>query len=482
MDVITKRRLFYISSILLVLGLVSSNRLIELHTHWTTPADMDMGYPLLIVFIYFYHRSIKENQPATLSPYYLVPLALVSCTIYLSSLLNLKSVFFLQLPLLLAALTGLFFGSKTMLKTLAPIGIVAMALPFWYAAIMPLQSMTVWATSNAIDLMRLTAFVEGNYITLPSGTVHVAGGCSGLKYLLSAITISLISSALNRQALIRTILFAICAATLAILANWVRVISLVGVGYYEGTSHPLMTDHDLFGWIIFGVFIAAYFFIDRNARTPLAENSVINTPARQSNLSFETVLVIAAFIVVASPSMYSSSLKQQTNNQNFNTNLAINISSLNQKKDIARSWYPDYPDSEHAEHYSVEQQAIRYDISIMHYFNWGENELAKTTNSVFPNEQWWLISDEQWTSDTLKMRIAIATNKNKYRAVYYWYDHQGKQVNSILQSKIQLIRDSLKDANFAALVAISHQCSGDCKNIKSPPTWLIDNIRNESKI
>ena len=114
MDVMTKRRLFYVVSILLVLGVVSSHRLIELHNHWTTPADMDMGYLLLIVFAYFYPRALKENLAHKLSPLYLVPLSFVSVAIYLAELLNLKSVFFLQFPLLGMSLTGLFFGTKTL--------------------------------------------------------------------------------------------------------------------------------------------------------------------------------------------------------------------------------------------------------------------------------------------------------------------------------------------------------------------------------
>jgi len=482
MDVMTKRRLFYVVSILLVLGVVSSHRLIELHNHWTTPADMDMGYLLLIVFAYFYHRALKENLAHKLSPLYLVPLSFVSVAIYLAELLNLKSVFFLQFPLLGMSLTGLFFGTKTLLKSLSAIGIVSMALPFWYAAISPLQSMTVWASSKAIELTQLTALVEGTYITLPSGTVHIAGGCSGLKYLLSAITLSLVSSALNRSKLSITILLILCAAALAILANWVRVISLVGIGYTEGVSHPLMADHDFFGWVIFGVFIAIYFLIDQRVSVTNPINYPAGTTKQKKITSHEVVIFAAAMLLLSSPLMYSKSLKQQTGEQGTNTRLAINIPSSAQHKNFARTWYPDFPINEQAKHFSIIKNTTHYDVSVLRYFNWGEKELAKTTNSVFPNDSWRIIRDEPWSLDSLRMRIAVAKNNQTYRVVFYWYDHEGTQLNGILQSKIQLLRDSLRGTNFASLVAISHPCSFDCANVNEPPTWLIENIRNTSNL
>jgi exosortase/archaeosortase family protein len=62
-----------------------------------------------------------------------------------------------------------------------------------------------------------------------------------------------------------------CAAALALIANWVRVVGLVLIGNATRMRSPLMKEHELFGWVIFTAAMVLFFImagrIERGGRS-----------------------------------------------------------------------------------------------------------------------------------------------------------------------------------------------------------------------
>ena len=138
-----------------------------------------------------------------------------------------------------------------------------MALPAWYLLIPALQTMTVFGVTSALSLIDIPIFIESNFIHIPNGVIHVAGGCSGLKYLQTAIAISIIMALLQSHQWKKIVVTVFFATLLAIISNWIRVFILILVGHYSGLDHPLMTDHDNLGWAIFLLALILLIIIDR---------------------------------------------------------------------------------------------------------------------------------------------------------------------------------------------------------------------------
>ena len=163
--------------------------------------------------------------------------------------------------------------------------------------------LTVKAVTICLSLINIPIFIQTYFIYIPNGIIHIAEGCSGLKYFQSAIAISIIMNFLHQNNWRKIIILGLCSAVLAIIANWIRVLILVLVGYYSGIDHPLMTDHDNLGWVIFAAAaLLPLFFIDRKLS---AENYSEKQQANKA-LSADRVnplAIIIACLCIALPAL-----------------------------------------------------------------------------------------------------------------------------------------------------------------------------------
>lgn len=444
------------------------DRFVSLHGHWTTAGDMDMGYALLGASILFSCLSLKGSLKIRPHWLFILPALTISALFYISSVLDLKSVFFLCLPLGFIALLGLTLGTQATIKILIANLIYVMALPFWYIIIPFLQWMTVYVNSIIIELLGMTAYIEGNYITVPSGVIHVAGGCSGLKYFLSSVALALISSAWNKQRLLHAIISVALAASLAILANWIRVAFLIQIGYSEGISHPLMADHDLLGWCIFVVAMIPWLVYESKSNQSAYSNETAQASSECNENNSPALLLFAAvagILVLVAPSL---SIRDAAHNENISLlSFATALALPETREPQTPRWKPNFPESDAELHQQLLYQGKVLDFSAVYFSGAGPGELAKTTNEIFP-VPWRLLSDTPVSTKNkdLKLRSAHGVNNaGQYRQVFYWYWQHGEMFNSIISSKLAMLKYSLTRDQSGQLIAISRRCSESCSSV-----------------
>jgi len=95
----------------------------------------------------------------------------------------------------------------------------------------------------------------GFLLTLPNGTFEVAEGCGGLRYLLAALYIGSLLTYIGNYSTKRRIALIITFASLALVANVIRVVTVVIAGYLTDMQHHLVHHHVNLGWVIFLLFI-----------------------------------------------------------------------------------------------------------------------------------------------------------------------------------------------------------------------------------
>ncbi|MEM1145865.1 MAG: archaeosortase/exosortase family protein, partial [Pseudomonadota bacterium] len=128
-----------------------------------------------------------------------------------------------------------------------------------------LRDLTVLVVTSTTKAVGIVAFIEGNLIQLATGTIEIADGCSGEKYLRSALIIATLSLLMrvNRFGPAPTLLaFVACA----LLANWIRVFVLVLIAHQTSTQNSIVMEHDWLGWIVFGVVMFALFWLGLGSR------------------------------------------------------------------------------------------------------------------------------------------------------------------------------------------------------------------------
>jgi exosortase len=152
----------------------------------------------------------------------------------------------------------------------APLVILSLALPLWGLTIPLLQLITVWVVGNIVSLTGLEVMFRDIYITIPLGTFKVANGCSGLRYILVALTLALFFSFKFLEDKRDWAKLCLCAIIFALLTNWVRIIYLVYVGHISAMQDPMLKDHNLLGWFVF--FVPVYVIFKYGYRLEYAKN------------------------------------------------------------------------------------------------------------------------------------------------------------------------------------------------------------------
>jgi exosortase A len=161
-------------------------------------------------------------------------------------------------------------GLRIALLLLVPVGFLVFAVPVWEVVNSLLQQGTVRAVSLLLEFTSIPAFVEGNFVHLASGVFEIAGGCSGLHFMIVGLALGVMYGELGFDQLRMRATLVALAAGLALLANWLRVFIIVIVGYATDMQHYLIRkEHYTFGWVVFSVMMLIFFLLARRIAPPL---------------------------------------------------------------------------------------------------------------------------------------------------------------------------------------------------------------------
>lgn len=133
-------------------------------------------------------------------------------------------------------------------------------LPIWGSLTTLLQNISVKAVTFIMSFTGIPTFVEGNYVTIPAGVFEIAGGCSGLRYLIVSLAISSLFCFLYIKTPRKVAIFFSLAILGALITNWIRITALILIGEYTNMESSLMEDHNTFGWYLFIPFMITLFW------------------------------------------------------------------------------------------------------------------------------------------------------------------------------------------------------------------------------
>jgi exosortase A len=167
------------------------------------------------------------------------------------------------------------FGRRMALQVWLPVGFLIFAIPVWDQINFLLQEATVQAVALLLAVTAIPAWVDGNFVHLAAGVFEVAGGCSGIHFFIVALALATLYGEMGRDSIKVRIQLVVLAGGLALLANWLRVYTIVLAGHFTNMQHSLIQEgHYNFGWAVFAVMMLLYLFIARRI-APLVPNEAI---------------------------------------------------------------------------------------------------------------------------------------------------------------------------------------------------------------
>lgn len=239
------------------------------------------GFLLLAVSLVLCVLTARRVRPRSgFYPFWLLPFLLALAAYAVGDLLMVQALRQLVLvPLFMLALMVLW-GWRQMLPFLIPTGVLFFAMPVWDYMDWPLQLLTTAVNQFLLGFANIEFEVEGVFIYLIGvGAFEIAGGCSGLRYLLVANVLAALYAKLNYRTWRSFFILLPVGILVALLANWVRVFIIIYMGYVTEMETGLIEDHDAFGWWVFAATLVPLFFFARWLEGRPYENQPVNAGA-----------------------------------------------------------------------------------------------------------------------------------------------------------------------------------------------------------
>jgi exosortase A len=191
------------------------------------------GYLVVAISVFLVVRERRSLAALTPCPNYWALLAVVAAGLLwmAAALADVEAAQAVGLWLLVLAVVWAVLGNHVTAKLLFPILFIGFALPIWFPLSPVLQDLTADVVFWVVRLLRVPAFREENLIVLPAGKLSIEEACSGLRYLLAALTLGTLYAYLNYTTLRSRLVVVLIAAGAAVLANMLRVFIVVYLGY-----------------------------------------------------------------------------------------------------------------------------------------------------------------------------------------------------------------------------------------------------------
>jgi exosortase A len=240
---------------------------------WNSSETFAHGYIILPISLWLIWRRRDNFAALPPTPYWpaLALLAMAGAAWLLARMGEVQVVqqyaFVAMLPLIALGVLG-----RRLAASLAfPLLFLLFAVPFGEIFIDPLISFTADFTVRAVQLTGIPVLRNGTRFEIPSGSWSVVEACSGVRYLISSVTIGCLYAYLTYRSTTRRALFIAFSIVVPIIANGLRAYMIVMIGHLSSMKLATGVDHLIYGWLFFGLVMFVMFWIGNYWREDQAD-------------------------------------------------------------------------------------------------------------------------------------------------------------------------------------------------------------------
>lgn len=144
-------------------------------------------------------------------------------------------------------------GPSVFRTLLFPLAFLMLAVPVGDALVPYLMVITADISMLLFDLTGISVVREGQYFSLHGGDFVVADVCSGNRYLITGVMVSLLFGYLAYTSVQKRLILLFVTAAALILTNGIRAFIVMAVASATDMQVLGGRDHIYFGWLLFGI-------------------------------------------------------------------------------------------------------------------------------------------------------------------------------------------------------------------------------------
>jgi exosortase len=231
--------------------------LLELAKEWWTNPDYSHGLliPFAIGYLIYEKRELLVSLELKPSWFGLVVIVASQCINVVGFL---GAEYFLQrssFVMLIAGLILFFAGWQHLRETAFMLILLELAIPLpvliFNLVALPLQLIASSWAESFLRVCQIPVLREGNLLVLAQQTLNVTEACSGIRSLMSLITLGLMLAYFLPFKWIIRIAFVLTTIPIAIVANAFRVGGTGVLATYFGEKAAQGFFHTFSGWLVF---------------------------------------------------------------------------------------------------------------------------------------------------------------------------------------------------------------------------------------
>ena len=232
-----------------LLGYLYDDSLVFLFDRWVGNEDYSHGVLVPLVSLFLAWQARHRIAAAGIESSWW-GLTVVSVGLLLYGVGELATLFVVHHISLWIVIVGLVIGAigiRAVREIMFPLGYLLTAIPlpnFLYAGLS--SKLQLWSSAlgvGCLQLIGVTAFLEGNVIDLGPVQLQVVEACSGIRYLFPLTALALLCAYLFRDRMWKRVVLVLSAIPISIFVNGFRIgmigalVEWTGQGAAEGFSH-----------------------------------------------------------------------------------------------------------------------------------------------------------------------------------------------------------------------------------------------------
>ena len=160
-----------------------------------------------------------------------------------------------SLLVMLAGLVTFLCGWKILRTIWFPLAFLVLMIPLpvliYNQITFPLQFLSSQLAATGIDALHIPVLREGNLLILPNYTLEVVEACSGIRSLMTLLTLAICYGYLTERRTWARITLVVLAVPIAVASNGIRIIGTGILTYFYGPGAAEGFFHAFSGWVIF---------------------------------------------------------------------------------------------------------------------------------------------------------------------------------------------------------------------------------------
>jgi exosortase len=438
-----------------------------LWNYWLQPYVGGQGVLVaaLSLWLMYRQRDRLSAAPARPVPWAILLVALCSVATLLLWRAGIQTLYFMMLPLLIFAAIFAAFGPRIAGILLVPVSYLYFAMPTWQFLSPYLQAVTVRVTGELALLLGLPATVHGTLISFPNGAIfEVTPLCSGVGFLVQGLAVATLLGELEQACVARRLRLLGSMIIVALIANWVRAVIIVQVGYATGMRHVLVSgNHLLFGWLLFVCVLLVFVWLATRGPLPPQRETPGAVGAQAPSLS--GFLTAVAALTVAPVLIYLVAPSRNESVTWAGVQWPVGRADWRGPLDNLNSgWRPVFIGA-HAESYalyqdpsgeSVEVLAVGYALQVP------GRKLVSENNSLLGMGLTQLTGLVVGGDGQSYYEMTVADREGRHSVIWSVYDIGGRAFATPLPSQLWYGVSSLTAQPYSVLFAFRAQCVPSC--------------------